>query len=475
MDSISIKQATIINFISKYSNVFIQLILNGILARLLTPDDYGIVAVISVFTVFFTLIADMGIGPAIIQNKDLSKKDITSIFKFTVYSSIVISFLFVLFSILMVNFYQNKIYFPLGILMSISILFNVINIVPNAILMKDKRFKLVGIRTVCITLFCGIITVVLAYFNLKYYAIVINSILLASLTCCFNLFITKISIRGKISKKSLLKIYKYSTYQFGFSFINYFSRNLDNLLIGRYLGQQPLGYYDKAYKLVLYPVSNLTHVITPVLHPILSDYQNNRKYIYEQYTKIIKILSLIGVFITVYCFFASKEAILIMYGPQWVQSIDSFRILSITIWLQMISSSSGTIFQSLGETRALFKSGYITTSINVIGIIIGLFLGKIETISLMILFTFSINFIITFYILVKKVLKHSLKDFFKLFIPEIFISIIMSIALIIASKYQFSNVLISAVYKFIIAISSYFIGLFLTNQTNFLKNIIKKS
>ncbi|MTM62416.1 oligosaccharide flippase family protein, partial [Turicibacter sanguinis] len=83
-EQISIKKATFINFVSKYSTIFIQLILNSILARLLTPDDYGIVAVVTVFTGFFTLIADMGIGPAIIQNKSLNDRDIISIFNFTV-------------------------------------------------------------------------------------------------------------------------------------------------------------------------------------------------------------------------------------------------------------------------------------------------------------------------------------------------------------------------------------------------------
>lgn len=98
MDNISIKKAIMINFVSKYSNVFIQLIINSILARLLTPDDYGIVAVITVFINFFTIIADMGIGPAIIQYKDLGEKQISDIFVFTFFVSVLISIGFVAFS-----------------------------------------------------------------------------------------------------------------------------------------------------------------------------------------------------------------------------------------------------------------------------------------------------------------------------------------------------------------------------------------
>ena len=76
------------------------------------------------------------------------------------------------------------------------------------------------------------------------------------------------------------------------------------------MGEVALGYYDKAYRLMLYPVQNLTHVITPVLHPILSDYQDDYDKIYSQYVKVVKILSLLGVFILVFCFFSAKEIIL---------------------------------------------------------------------------------------------------------------------------------------------------------------------
>ena len=91
MSNITIKKAVFINFISKYSTVFITLIINSILARLLTPTDYGVVSIITVFTGFFVMIANIGIGPAIIQNKELSKDDISNIFIFTIFIGIVIS------------------------------------------------------------------------------------------------------------------------------------------------------------------------------------------------------------------------------------------------------------------------------------------------------------------------------------------------------------------------------------------------
>lgn len=474
MSKVSLKEAAVITFISKYGNIFIQLVINSILARLLTPDDYGVVAVITVFTGFFTLVADMGIGPAIIQNKTLNDKDISSIFNFTVISGVIVASIFCLLSYPLSLFYKEEIYIYLGLLMSLSIFFSVLNIVPNALLLKNKEFKVIGIRTISITFICGMITIILAFLKWKYYAIVMNSILVALFTFIFNYRNVDIQRSRFICKDSLQKISSYSKYQFGFGFVNYFSRNLDNLLIGKILGPIQLGFYDKAYKLMMYPISNLTYVITPVLHPILSDYQHDKNYIYKQYIKIVKILSLLGVFISVYCFYSADEAILIMFGNQWIESIGTFRILSLTIWTQMIMSSTGTIFQSLGETRYLFKTGYITAMINAAGIVIGLLLGKLEYIAIMICFTFNINLIITFYILVK-LLNKSVISFFKLFIPELFISFIMIIVLNFSKHIIIQNILLSAIFKFLIAGISYMLGLYLTKSSRYFEFLVRKN
>lgn len=473
MSNISIKKAVLINFISKYSNVLIQLIINSVLARLLTPDDYGIVAIITIFIGFFTIIADMGIGPAIIQYKDLNKRQISDIFIFTFFIAILISIVFIGFSYPLSIFYNNKVYIPLGIILSIGIFFNILNIVPNSLLLKDKQFKALGIRNVIVTMIGGIITIVLALNGAKYYALVINSAFVGFLTFIFNYFYSKLKIYFSFSFESIKKIKDFSTYQFAFNFINYFSRNLDNLLIGKFMGQVALGYYDKAYKLMLYPVQNLTHVITPVLHPILSDYQNDRNRIYNEYVKIVKLLSLLGIFFSVFSFFASDEIINIMFGNQWSNSILSFKILSVSICIQMILSSSGTIFQATGETRKLFLAGAIGAIFNIIGIIVGVIMGKIEYVACGIVIAYIINFIAGYYILINKVFHKSLLKFLLNFKSTIIIGLICSISSLIFNI-KIYNVFISVLYKLTICTISYIIGLLMTKEAKFMKSIIKR-
>ena len=140
MAEISIKKAALISAVSKYSSIILNLAFSAVLARLLTPEDYGIVAVTVVFTTFFSLFADMGIGAGIIQNKELTQDDINSIFTFSIKLGFLLCVIFALFSYPMSLFYKDSVYIPVGIFLSVSLFFSTLNMVPNAILLKEKKF-----------------------------------------------------------------------------------------------------------------------------------------------------------------------------------------------------------------------------------------------------------------------------------------------------------------------------------------------
>lgn len=471
--STTIRKATIINFIGKYTNIIVQLIYGAILARILTPEDFGVVAVVLVFTSFFSLIANMGIGPAIIQNRNIDESDTNNIFSLTTYIGLLMGVLFALFSILISNFYNNQVYIPIGSLLGISLFFNTLNIVPNAVLLKAHRFKLVNLRLVIVSILSAIPTIILALIGFKYYAIVIHSILVAIITFLWNLHTVKPKFSLKIEKDSFQKIKEFSSYQLAFSIVNYFSRNLDNLLIGRYIGSAALGFYDKSYRLMMYPVQNLTHVITPVLHPILSAHQHDKEYIFFQYMKVVKILSLLGVFVSAYSFFAAEEIVILLYGDQWHDSIPSFRFLALSIWAQMVTSSTGSIFQSIGNTKLLFKIGAISSILIVGSIVFGISLGSINAVAASVLLAYNINFIVSFYVLINNGLNKSFANFIKILLPDLLIFILTFMGLFVISSIRINSLFLSAIVKLAFGGSVYIISMILTKQFKYLKRIIK--
>jgi PST family polysaccharide transporter len=418
--------------------------------------------------------ADMGLGSAIIQKKSLLDSDIESIFSFSFYLAVILAVGFSLFSIPLSIIYANYVYRYLGLILAVSLFFNTLNTVPNALLLKDKKFIVIGLRLVIVNVSSSFLTILLAYFGFRYYALVLNSVISAFFTFIWNYKSKPVKFRLKFKKTSIMKIKNYSGFLFSFNIINYFTRNLDNLLIGKFWGNVPLAYYDKAYRLMIYPVQNLTNVITPVLHPILSEYQNNKKYVYEKFLLTVKILSLLGVFISVYCFFSSNEIILIVFGPKWKESIPCFKWLSISIWAQMINATSGTMFETLTKTKLQFKRGIFIAVVTSIAILAGLLTGSLQKISIYVTIAFNIHFLSMVYFLVHLGFGESSFDFFKRLLPDLFIACILIVFMNAANMVMIDNLFLSALYKGIICTMAYILGLFVTKQYKVLLNLIKK-
>ncbi|MBR5916416.1 MAG: oligosaccharide flippase family protein [Spirochaetia bacterium] len=470
---ISIGKASVINGAAKYSTVILNILFTAVLARILSPEDYGIVAITAVFTVFFGLFADVGLGAGVIQNQKLTKENIDEIFSFNTFLAVVLALLFCLVAGPIASFYNIPVLKPICCLLSIALFFNTMNSIPNAVLMKQQKFMLVGMRTIFVCLFTGIITIILAFCGLKYYALVLQSIISAFFIFVWNMVSTKLRFTLRIHRASFAGIKSYSFWQFLDKFVNYFSRNTDHFLIGKFLGQVPLGYYDKSYKLMLYPVQNFTHVISPVMHPILAVHQDDKDYIYRKYLKVMKVLSLFGIYITVLCFFCSREAILIVFGRNWTESVSCFQILSLAIWAQMTTSSTGAIFQSIGETRKMFVATFLASVVMVLFTLAGLGLGTLEALSFAVAIAFNISFVLNYYVLMRYGFHKPFLDLVRYLLPDLAICggifIVMAVLPI-----HIGNLFLSAVVKGAVMTLLFILGMWATGQKGLLRYAYRK-
>ncbi len=458
----SLKKATFINAFSKYSVVIMNLFFTAILARLLTPDDYGVVAILTVFTNFFVLFTDMGIGTAVIQNKELTKEDENNIFSFSMIFGFFLAVLFSLFSFEIVHLYKNPAYYRLCPILSLSLMFSAFNMVPNALLMKRKLFMLAGLRKVVANIVSYVVAIVMAYLGFSYYAIVFQSVSSALVIFLWNLKSTGIRCGTKHIMSSVKKILNFSVFQFLFSIVNYFTRNLDNLLTGYFFGQETLGYYDKAYKLMRYPVENLTNVITPSIQPILSDHQNDSEYIFRKYNKIVKLLALVATFISAFCFFASREVVLLFFGKQWEGSVACFHILSLSLVFQIVNGVSGSIYQSLNKTKQMFLVGLINAVFLIGSIIIGVVLGSIESLA----FSYTIGFVLMFFVsqflLSHFCFERSVLSLLANFWQEAAIFVVLFVVMTFVPTLD--SLILSAVLKFAVCAVAYVVMLSLTKE-----------
>lgn len=415
----SMLSALVMQVVSKYANVVVQLAITMVLARLLTPEEFGTVAIVTVFSSFFAILADMGVSTAIVQYKDLTKRDYDALFFFSVILGIALAGVFCLLSLPISYIYADEELVPLCCLTSLSVLFNTLNMVPNGILLREKRFKTISVRLVAVSVAAGVAAVAMAFLGFGCYALVWNVVLTSLFVLVWNWASTRVALTNPHFMSPVRRILRFSGFQAGFGIVNYFARNLDNLLVGALMGSAQLGYYDKAYKVMQYPLNYLTGIFSNVLQPYLSEYQDDKGRLYGSWLGVCRVLAVIGMLATALIVAFPEEILLVMYGDQWLVAAPALAALGLSVGVQMVNSTSGAIFQSAGRTDALFRSGLICTAVSVVGILVGIATGSLWALGLAISAAYFVHFLVTAYLLVWKVLRVSLVSFLRNFVPAV--------------------------------------------------------
>ena len=394
--------AAALQFASKYANVAVQLAVTAVLARLISPRDFGLLSIVTVFTSFFQLFSDMGVGAAIVQYRDLTEEDYGGLFGFSAVLAAALAALFCAASVPISWFYGDARLAPLCCAAAPALVFSTLNMVPNGLMLKGRRFGAIAVRLVASTVLSGAVAVLLALAGAGCYALVAQTALSAFTVFAWNLASRPIRGVSLHFMGSLRRVFSYSAYQFGFSFINYFSRNLDNLVIGRVLGTEPLGYYDKAYKLTTYPMSNVSSVVASVIQPYMAELQDDPERMLACWLKVEKLLSLVGAAVAAVFIAAAPEIVEVFYGLQWAPAAPLFQALSASVYFQMLGNPSGAFFQSLGRTDLMFRQGLASTALTVSGLALGCALGSLQAVAVCVSAAFCVQMApIAYYLLVR--------------------------------------------------------------------------
>lgn len=467
------KKAVLIQAISKYSSFFVQMLVTMVLARMISPYDFGVLAIVTVFIAFFTTVSDMGFSTTVVQF-DLNEEETGALFGFSIVLGFAFQVLFCAASFPISWFYGETELIPLCCIASLSLLFSTLNMVPNGLLLREMKFLSIGVRLLVATVSSGVIAIILAAVGFGVYALVFQMVVSSAIVLAWNLTVVSVGRINFRFRVVFSKVFSYSAFQFGFTFVNYFSRNFDNLLIGKCMGSAILGFYDKAYKLTTYPVGALAGVVGTVIQPFMAKFKDESDVIFCNYRKVIKLLSLLGAYATAILFCSPEEIVLFMYGDQWMTVVPVFQALSLTIYVQMIGSPSGGYFQSLGRTDLQFKVGVINTAITIAFLLAGLYSNDIDILASLIACAFYFHMAIIAFVLVKKGFGESLKCYMEL-IPEALIASFSIIVCLLVKHFGLLDPSVLFIAKFLIITGIFVAGYFFTGQFSVAKKIIRPS
>jgi PST family polysaccharide transporter len=272
-------------------------------------------------------------------------------------------------------FYGQPMLVPLITVLSFSFVISSLGSIQSTLFSKELRFKIIALVSI-VSLVCGgVIAIVLGFTGYGVWALVWYSIgtvvIKTVLLCVFSRWRPSFAFSWS-EERAILKFGLNLT---GFNFVNYFSRNLDNLLIGRFLGPADLGFYDRAYQLMLFPLGNVSAVIGQVAFPALSIIQDDKKQVREAYIRSTRLIAVVAFPLAIGLLILAPQFVLAVFGAQWVPAIVLIQLLSLAAIIQSVVTTVGWIFMSQGRTDIMFRIGILGAVVAVTAFILGIKLG----------------------------------------------------------------------------------------------------
>jgi PST family polysaccharide transporter len=400
-----------------------------VLARVFTPEIFGTVAAIVVFFVFFQLMAEAGLGPAIINLSQLAPDDRDGLFGLTLFIGLLLALLFAAMAPLFLAFYKLPGVDQVVPYIAASLLFFSASIVPHALLLREQAFLRIACSGIFAELLSTAATLALVQLTDPLHALAAKGVF-SSATLFFVIWYFSVNTRfgrPKPGRKfsAIKSLLSFSSYQFGFNFINYFSRNLDNILVGKYMGTTALGNYDKAYQLMRYPLMLLTFAMTPAIQPVIRQHAGDSRKVEAIHRDFTFKLSLLGATAGLAMYVLAEWVILIALGKQWLEVVPIIRILAIAIPVQVVLSTSGSFFQAMNRVDLLFACGIFSAIIMVSAIVFGIATGDIKILCWGLVAAFHINFMQAYYYMYKKIFHVPMYAYFLRMIPAAIVVILM--------------------------------------------------
>ena len=355
----------------------VMLAATSVMARLLTPQDYGLIGMVAVVTGFVSMYKDLGLAAATIQKPEITSEQVSNLFWVNVCLSLGIALLTVAISPLVAWFYGEPRLTWITIVTSLGFIVGGLAVQHEALLRRQMRYIALAVTGLTSVIMGYVVGIMMAWRGYSYWSLVGSQLAVVTtgtlMTLLFCRWVPGLPKRDT-GVRSMIRFGGNLT---GFTTINYFARNLDNLLIGRFSGAQQLGLYSRAYQLMTLPIDQINEPITSVSVPALSrllDSPDSYRRAYLRMLEKIALLTMPGVVLMIV---TSDWIIHIFLGPQWVGAVRIFVILGVSAIFQPIANTTGWLLISQGRTAQMLKWGMISGPLIVTSFLIGLPWGAV--------------------------------------------------------------------------------------------------
>lgn len=379
LDSIAARTAKggMVTMVSHGCKFAVSIVATAILARLLTPYDYGLIGMVAVVTSFVSMFKDMGLSLATVQRAEINYDQISTLFWINMVLSVGIGLLMVAISPMVGWFYGEPRVTGIAAVTAIGFLFGGLSVQHEALLKRQMRFFALSLIAFLSIVVGYIVGIALAWSGFGYWSLVFSQMALLG-TNAVGVWLACRWIPGWPKRGSGVRsMLSFGGNVTGYATVNYFAKNADSLLIGRFRGAQELGFYTKSSQILALPTDQINEPVNSVAIPALSRLAHQPERYRDAYRRMVEKVLLFTMPGVALMIATSDWLVRIMLGPQWGGTSKIIVLMGVAFLFQPLTNTGGWLLVSQGRAKEMLSWSLISAPFSIISIVIGLRWGAL--------------------------------------------------------------------------------------------------
>ena len=360
--------------LQKYAMMIIQFISGIILARLLTPYDYGCIGMLAIFMTLAEVFIDGGFGSALIQKKSPTQEDYSTIFFWNLGMAVLMYIALFFCAPAISRFYKIPILCPVLRVQGLVVFIYAFNIVQRNQLKKKLNFKILSIVTITTSIIALIVTVIMAYSGYGVWALVAQNLIVAAIPALVFWFFVKWRPIWAFSWTSFKELFGFGFYMFLTHLVNRFGQQIQGLLIGKVYNPSTMGYYSKAHGLEKLASNSVSQVMTQVTYPLYAEVQDQKSRMINMIKRLTMTLSYLTFPLMFILILTAKPVFVLLYSERWLNSVPYFQVLCIAGLPNCLQSVNLQTISAIGKSKTMFLWTLLKRGIGIAAVVGGLVL-----------------------------------------------------------------------------------------------------
>ena len=360
--------------LQKYSTMLIRFISGIILARLLTPYDYGCIGMLAIFMTLSESFIDGGFGSALIQKKQPTQEDYSTIFFWNLGMALLMYAILFAFAPAIAGFYDIPLLRDVLRVQGLVLFIYAFNIVQRNQLRKKLNFKVLSIVTIITSIVALSVTIFMAYKGFGVWALVAQNLITAAIPAIVFWFFIKWRPIMTFSWKSFHELFSFGFYMFLTHIVNNFGKNIQGLLIGKLYAPSTMGYLSKAVGTEQLASNSISSIMTQVTYPLYAKVQDDKDAMTNMIRRLTMTISYVTFPLMMVLLLTAKPIFVLLYSDRWLPSVPYFQIMCIVGLSSCLQAVNTQTIAAIGKSKLMFLWTFVKRTFGMIFMIGGLFL-----------------------------------------------------------------------------------------------------